>query len=238
MAKIVLSILSALVLITPPAREETNKVALLLEKWRASKAIVVDISRSFIKDRSAVVQASEGVKAEQIKTKEVSVLGVSDNRRPNIPSVTLSDKVLDIIWKETSAEGINYYTFLALIKAESNFDAETVYHNDNGTTDYGLVQMNSRNIGRLAKEIHVSNLDVFNPDHNIRLGIEELIECREYWEDTYQGEKLEKAMLLAYNRGRAGSERWINNKGTIDSSYTKKVMKYKKHFEREAAKHS
>ncbi|MCY9517234.1 transglycosylase SLT domain-containing protein [Paenibacillus apiarius] len=238
MAKIVLSILSALVLITPPAREETNKVALLLEKWRASKAIVVDFSRSFVKDRSAVVQASKGVKAEQIKKKEVSVLGVSDNRRPNIPSVTLSDEVLDMIWKETRAEGINYYTFLALIKAESNFDAKTVYHNDNGTTDYGLVQMNSRNVGRLAKEIRVSNLDVFNPDHNIRLGIEELIECREYWEDTYQGEKLEKAMLLAYNRGRAGSERWIDNKGTIDSSYTKKVMKYKKHFAQEAAKHS
>ncbi|MFW5433200.1 transglycosylase SLT domain-containing protein [Paenibacillus apiarius] len=238
MAKIVLSILSALVLITPPAREETNKVALLLEKWRASKAIVVDFSRSFVKDRSAVVQASKGGKAEQIKKKEVSVLGVSDNRRPNIPSVTLSDEVLDMIWKETRAEGINYYTFLALIKAESNFDAKTVYHNDNGTTDYGLVQMNSRNVGRLAKEIRVSNLDVFNPDHNIRLGIEELIECREYWEDTYQGEKLEKAMLLAYNRGRAGSERWIDNKGTIDSSYTKKVMKYKKHFEQEAAKHS
>ncbi|MDK8179394.1 transglycosylase SLT domain-containing protein [Paenibacillus sp. UMB4589-SE434] len=230
MAKIVLSLLGAVVFFTSSTQQETNKAALLLEKFKTSHAYVIDFSRSFIAKAGSKKPVDQ---RKAVKSKEVSVLGTS-SMRPDVPSIKLPEDVLDMIWDETNKEGINYYTFLGLIKAESNFDGHTVYHNDNGTSDYGLVQMNSRNVSRLAKEIEVAKIDVFNPQHNVLLGIEELIECRAYWEGEYEGKQLEKAMLLAYNRGRAGSKKWIDNKGIMDSSYTKKVLKYKQQFEHEA----
>ncbi|NKI19850.1 transglycosylase SLT domain-containing protein [Paenibacillus dendritiformis] len=174
------------------------------------------------------------------REKEVRIQSASEKSeapvRPRIPSVKLPEEVLDVIWKETSKKNIDYMTFLALIKVESNFNAELVHSNPNGTEDYGLVQMNSVNVSRLSKAIGRPNLDMFEPKDNILLGLAELLECRAYWQDDYKGDDLEKAMLLAYNRGRYGSKRWIQDKGTLDSAYTKRVLNTKALYKREAAK--
>lgn len=162
-----------------------------------------------------------------------SLLLKIEETRPYISQISLDEELLDFIWEEANKVDIDYFTFLALIKVESDFDPDLVHRNSNGTKDYGLVQMNSANIFRLSKEIENPTPDIFKPKDNILLGLAELLECRAYWQDNYKGDDLEKAMLLAYNRGRYGSKRWIQDKGTLDSAYTRKVLNYKKAYQNE-----
>ncbi|MBG9793587.1 hypothetical protein ABD76_14250 [Paenibacillus dendritiformis] len=205
---------------TATYQEYLDRVPLVFELEMERQARQADLHKSSGKEREVRIQSAAKSEAPV---------------RPHIPSIKLPDEVLDLIWKETRKKNIDYMTFLALIKVESNFDTDLVHSNPNGTKDYGLVQMNSVNVSRLSKAIGRSNLDMFEPKDNILLGLAELLECRAYWKDKYKGDELEKAMLLAYNRGRYGSKRWIQNKGTLDSAYTKRVLKAKALYKREAA---
>lgn len=203
---------------TATYQEYMDRVPLVFELEMERQARQVDLHKSSGKEKEVRIQSAKS---------EAPV-------RPHIPSIKLPDEVLDLIWKETRIKKIDYITFLALIKVESNFDTDLVHSNPNGTEDYGLVQMNSVNVSRLSKAIGRPNLDMFEPKDNILLGLAELLECRAYWKNKYKGDDLEKAMLLAYNRGRYGSKRWIQDKGTLDSAYTKRVLKAKAQYEREA----
>lgn len=149
------------------------------------------------------------------------------NKRPVIKGISLNDEILEYIWKECQREGISYFAFLALIKAESDFDIKKVNRNKNGTKDYGLIQINSVNIKSISTQLGIKNVDVFNPEHNIKMGIAELKTCREYWSKTYSGEKLERATLIAYNRGIAGSRKWIKKNG-LNNIYANKIFIFKK----------
>lgn len=148
-----------------------------------------------------------------------------NHRQPNISSVPLSADILKFIWEKTNEKGVDYLSFLALIKTESNFNPELIYYNDNGTIDYGLVQINSANIKRLSKKIGIKKVDVFNPYHNIMLGLEELMESREYWKREYAGDNLDLVMYMSYNMGNYGSRKFIKKHGLIDSQYIRKLKK-------------
>lgn len=206
---------------TATYQEYVDRVPLVFELEMERQARQVDLHKSSGKEKEVHIQSASAKNEAPA--------------RPHIPSIKLPDEVLDLIWKETRKKNIDYMTFLALIKVESNFDTDLVHSNPNGTEDYGLVQMNSVNVSRLSKAIGRPNLDMFEPKDNILLGLAELLECRAYWQDKYKGDSLEKAMLLAYNRGRYGSKRWIQDKGTLDSAYTKRVLKAKAQYKREAA---
>lgn len=143
--------------------------------------------------------------------------------RPELQHVKLDEQLQDFIYEHTTQNDIDYEMFMALIKTESNFDPKLVYHNTNGTTDHGLVQMNSVNIERLSAKLDLDKVDVYNPYHSVLLGIEELKESREYWEDTYSGEKLDQVMFMSFNMGNYGMKKFIRKYGFTDSRYMKKL---------------
>lgn len=172
-------------------------------------------------------------KQEIVKNKqEVQIATVHvKSDRPELRNVPLSDELLDFIYYHTAKNDIDYAMFVALLKTESNFDSQLINYNSNGTTDSGLVQMNSVNVKRLSEVIKhkydIDNVDLFNPYHSVLLGVEELLESREYWKDTYANGKLETAMFGSFNYGNFGYKRFVQNNGHMQTNYIKKLIKNK-----------
>ncbi len=93
------------------------------------------------------------------------------------------------------AKGINPDLALALIQQESGGDVNSTMHNTNGTTDWGLMQVNDAVIADYNRK-HGTNLDPrHNINDNITVGMDELAGHLQKW-----GGDVDKA-LLAYNRG-------------------------------------
>lgn len=74
----------------------------------------------------------------------------SDDDCPVSSAVPLDVEVQEYIWnhcKRVTGDYKNYYAFiLGAIQLESEFKRTAIHHNDNGTTDRGLMQINSCNI--------------------------------------------------------------------------------------------
>lgn len=193
---------------------------------RPAHEILIEQSNQFRrqKDAQAAPIRSEAESAN-IKKQEVTTASVEEpsHERPELQNVELAEPLQEFIYEQTMQNDIDYTMFMALIKTESNFDPELVYHNDNGTTDHGLVQMNSVNIKRLSAKLNLEQVDVYNPYHSVLLAIEELKESREYWEDTYSGDQLEQVMFMSYNMGNYGMKKFIRKNGFVDSRYMKKL---------------
>ncbi len=73
-------------------------------------------------------------------------------------------------WEEVGRRyNINPYLLAAIAKTESNFKANAVRHNSNGTKDIGVMQINSLWLPELAK-YGVRENDLFDPCVNISVG--------------------------------------------------------------------
>lgn len=72
--------------------------------------------------------------------------------------------------------GVSYPVCEAVIEQESNWNPEaTNVGNRNGTTDHGLMQINSRT----AKEYGLSIRDLYDPKINVLAGLKKLQECKQ-----------------------------------------------------------
>lgn len=83
------------------------------------------------------------------------------------PRLTL--EIYEIVVRETYKK-VPYTHIISLIKHESNFTITAIHHNKNGTTDYGIMQINSTNYKGDYN-------DLFNPVINIRLGVSIYRDC-------------------------------------------------------------
>jgi len=119
------------------------------------------------------------------------------------------------------AKGINPDLALALIQQESGGDVNSTMHNTNGTTDWGLMQVNDAVIADYNRK-HGTNLDPrHNINDNITVGMDELAGHLQKW-----GGDVDKA-LLAYNRGDGGANSWLRSgKSAQDNDYVRKVRSY------------
>ena len=105
-----------------------------------------------------------------------------------------------------------YYFCLAVIQQESDFKSSAKHKNDNGTTDLGLMQINSSLWKDLKKKgIISSSDDLYNSYTNIIAGLDELNQCVKKYGLT------ENAYYM-YNTGKR------NKAGTNKNS--KKVWEY------------
>ena len=134
---------------------------------------------------------------------------------PGYFDVPLSDDLQRFIYKEASARNIPFRLILAMIWTESDYRAGIIATNTNGTTDHGLMQINSCHHSWLNTELGV--YDFLDPYDNIRCGI--LLIGGHL--DKQNGD-IHKA-LMAYNFGEAGAKRhW--EQGTLSSKYSRRIV--------------
>lgn len=151
-----------------------------------------------------------------------------------------------VLWcMENHAElyGFSLCESIARAEAESNFDPEAVGINrdKNGkikSVDVGLMQINSKTAPWLWKQ-------VFEEPYNPQYEIAEKIYIDEKLFDPYISVKLGSWYYFhllhnhkdfhkantAYNRGDAGLEKWMANRGTARSPYSEKIMNLSKKWE-------
>lgn len=96
--------------------------------------------------------AVEGSSGGSVTAENVDEIYVpdSDDDCPVSSAVPLDVEVQEYIWnhcKRVTGDYKNYYAFiLGAIQLESEFKCTAIHHNKNGTTDRGLMQINSCNI--------------------------------------------------------------------------------------------
>lgn len=105
----------------------------------------------------------------------------SDDDCPVSSAVPLDVEVQEYIWnhcKRVTGDYKNYYAFiLGAIQLESEFKRTAIHHNKNGTTDRGLMQINSCNIKSCKNAGLISCTDdLWNIYKNIDCGFHEMNE--------------------------------------------------------------
>lgn len=123
--------------------------------------------------------------------------------------ITVSVLILVVVWlasnegvtldlktiakDKASKAGFDWRLIFAIIKVESNFKVFAVNTNTNGSRDYGLMQVNERNL----QFVNQTATSIFNPESNIDSGVKLLADARQSLGDTLTTQRL----ISAYNQG-------------------------------------
>lgn len=136
-----------------------------------------------------------------------TALEEADGACPISEAVPLSEGLQRYVWEKCKAKTDSYrqyYTFiLGAMQHESSFKAKATHHNDNGTIDRGIMQINSSNIGKMKRAGLIGQTeDLYDPYKCIDCGfhmMDSYIDMFGITEDAY----------YAYNTGRehGGSNR-------------------------------
>lgn len=124
----------------------------------------------------------------------------SDDDCPVSSAVPLAVEVQEYIWnhcKRVTGDYKNYYAFiLGAIQLESEFKRTAIHHNSNGTTDRGLMQINSCNIKECKRAGLISCTDdLWDIYKNIDCGFHEM-------NDYVRKFGVCESAYYAYNTGR------------------------------------
>lgn len=90
----------------------------------------------------------------------------------------------------------------ALIKAESNFDENSI--SQSGAI--GLMQLMESTAKEVAEELKIENIDLKNPKCNIEIGTKYFKTLLDYYDDNYC------LAITAYNAGIGTVNKWIESK--------------------------
>ena len=155
-----------------------------------------------------------GAESETISIDDIYVPD-SDDDCPVSSAVPLPVELQEYLWtkcKKATGDYKNYYAFcLGVMEHESSFRAKATHHNSNGSTDRGIMQINSSNIGKMKRAGFISCAeDLYNAYKCIDCGVHML--------NNYIGMfGVSESAYYAYNTGR---ERHGSNKNS------RIVMKY------------
>ncbi len=136
-----------------------------------------------------------------------------------IQQIPLSRDIQKYIYQMCSEKNINYDLILSIIKCESNFKADSIGYNPNGSFDSGLMQINSCHLENLQEQYGVS--DIMDPYSNLLVGIDMIASCINAYGEV--------GGLVAYNMGAGGYQTCIA-KGDLNTAYVQKVMKIKENI--------
>lgn len=133
------------------------------------------------------------------------------------PLQDIKDKML--IEEAIAEYGAKYEVDADLIKAiifcESDGKITAKNHNKNGTTDYGLMQINSCNHEWLKKELGIT--DFYDIKQNIHCGVFMIADLMSRHDNLH-------TVLMAYNMGERRTKE-LHREGVYTSKYSRKVMK-------------
>jgi soluble lytic murein transglycosylase-like protein len=114
------------------------------------------------------------------------------------------------------AYGVSYELVLAIIYHESGFQASATHLNTNGTTDWGLMQINDVCFSLLQRQMGISAMsDLLDPYKGIQAGCAILA-----YHLRYTGN--EDDALLRYQVG-AGNYAYYKASGTVPLCYTNTI---------------
>jgi soluble lytic murein transglycosylase-like protein len=132
------------------------------------------------------------------------------------PLQDIKDKI--IIEEAITEYGAKYEVDADLIKAvifcESEGKITAKNHNKNGTTDYGLMQINSCNHEWLKKELGIT--DFYDIKQNIHCGVFMIADLMSRHDNLH-------TVLMAYNMGERRTKE-LHREGIYTSKYSRKVM--------------
>lgn len=111
---------------------------------------------------------------------------------------------------------------------ESSYRFDAINHNSNGTSDFGLFQINQINhkflVDKLKEEQYMfDDWNFLDPHLNIAAGVYYI----SYIKDKYNISDNTK-LYSVYNRGYAGAKQYASRNGTYVTSYSQKVNAVKK----------
>ena len=133
------------------------------------------------------------------------------------PLQDIKDKI--IIDEAISEYGAKYEVdtdlITAIIFCESDGKVKAKNHNRDGTTDHGLMQINSFNHEWLRKELGIT--DFFDIRQNIHCGVFMIADLMDRHTDLH-------TVLMAYNMGEKRT-RELRSQGIYSSKYSRKIMK-------------
>lgn len=118
------------------------------------------------------------------------------------------------LFKECAKYNIPIQEAAAIMKVEnSQFDPVATNHNKNGTTDWGLFQINDVNLKSLKAELGITNLT--DAKQNISAGVYILSELGQ----KYTGHE----KYMAYNMGVGGMKKAVS-RGILTTAYSRRVL--------------
>lgn len=132
---------------------------------------------------------------------------------PNIPLKLEQQRFIHF---QCDKYDVDYEVILALMSLESNYNINAINNsNNNGTTDYGIMQINDCNINSLNKHFG-RQLDYMDFEDNVMAGV--------YYFSTIQDVENVSKTLLKYNQGSYGSSKYYNKYLTYDSAYVRIIL--------------
>ena len=133
--------------------------------------------------------------------------------------VDMDEGLQEFTFYLSTAYDIDFPLVMALIKQESDFDAEAI----SGTGDYGLMQINEVNFDTITENLGIT--EFAEPHSNIKSG---LFILRKLFEKYEEPEKV----LMAYNMGETGASR-LWEQGIYESNYSRCIMLQAKEYANE-----
>lgn len=119
------------------------------------------------------------------------------------------NKYSEYVEKYSAEYDVDSNLVYAIIKQESNFEPDV--NSSKGAV--GLMQLMEKTASEVAEKIDCNNVDLCNPETNIKLGIKHLSDLLHKYDDN------EKMAIIAYNAGMGNVDNWIG-KGIINEEGT------------------
>lgn len=139
---------------------------------------------------------------------------ISTDEAFNYYDVPLSFQLQEYTQELCEEMGVHYPLVLAIMAQESGFNPSAISPaNNNGSRDFGLMQINSRNHQWLESVLDVS--DWLDPRQSILAGIY-ILSLYDDWQEDYQ------TIAMLYNTGPTGGKSYLES-GTF-SEYSYQVM--------------
>lgn len=187
--------------------------------------LLMTLGSSYIRSQKEVETEAE-VETNRENSYQAIIIEYEEIKRPEY-DIPLSIEIQDYIWELSNEYEISYELVLAVIHTESSFDIKAINKNRNGTSDRGLMQINSAFQKYHAKNAGVEKFDPYNPFQNVKVGIGVLVLDRNYWrgkglseEDVYY------YAIGSYNYGKKGVKKY-----GLPWDYINKVSEYKFYLE-------
>ncbi len=126
-----------------------------------------------------------------------------------LTSLLYPNKYSEYVEKYSDEYNVDSNLVYAIIKQESNFKPSV--NSSKGAV--GLMQLMENTALDVAKNLECNDIDLRNPEINIRLGIKHFSELLNKYKNN------EKMAIIAYNAGMGNVDNWIS-KGIIDEDGT------------------
>lgn len=138
-----------------------------------------------------------------------------------IKEIPLSKELQKYTYDLCKENNVDFETVLAIMWEESRFQPNKIHYNNNGTTDYGLCQINSCHSSQFKSQ-HITN--ILEPHQNIRFAISMLTDINKKYTNTHD-------CLMCYGLGETGMKK-AKRKGRVTTKAVEIVLSKKSEYEK------